>query len=284
LDLFISRIADVALISGSPKMYFHIDDKDNMSSPEFGLNNDPATPAFYTSQPPIYRQAGASQDNYQLFNTMKADAEKQQGGNQVAYGQSPTKDASNQLAETLIQQNQILVTGEPNQNLDVFVTSVMTTRLLMMRQYYTKPRVYFIQGRLQVINVKKSLSVVEQIGDDGQPEQLPIPYFQVEIKTGSNLANQWQSDLNMLVGMASTPLADGLPLVPREAVLDHLAERYPQFAVGGKYYTQSEALKIGLQVQAEQQKKAEEEQKLHDQVKQKLINKGMSEVIPSGGQ
>ena len=222
LDLFLSRIADVALIHGNPKTYFSIEDKDNLSNPEFGLNNDPQSPGFYTSQPPVTRQASASQDNYQLYNAQKTNAEKQQGGNQVAYGQSPTKDASNQLAETLIQQNQILVTGEPNQNLDLFVTSVMTTRLLLMRKYYTKPRVYYIQGKLKVINVAKSLTTTVQVNDEtGQEEELPIPYFQIEVKTGSNLANQWQSDLNMLVGMASQPLADGLPLVPREAVLDH---------------------------------------------------------------
>lgn len=283
LDLFLSRIADIALVHGNPKQYFQIDDKDNLLQPEFGLNNDPTSPGFYTSQPPVFRQASASQDNYQLYNAQKANAEKQQGGNQVAYGQSPTKDASNQLAETLIQQNQILVTGEPNQNLDLFVTSVMTTRILMMRQYYTKPRVYYIQGKLKVINVKQDLTSIVQVNEDGEEEELPIPYFQIEIKTGSNLANQWQSDLNMLVGMASTPLADGLPLVPREAVLNHLAERYPQFAVGGQYYVQSEALKIGLQVMAEQQAKEEEERKIADSIKNKIINKGISEAIPSSG-
>ncbi len=283
LDLFLSRIADIALVHGNPKAYFNLDDKDNVRDPDNGINNDPQQPAF-TSQPPVFRQASASQDNYQLYNTQKANAEKQQGVNQVSYGESPTKDASNQLAETLIQQNQILVTGEPNQNLDLFVTSTMTTRLHMMRQYYTKPRVYFIQGKMKVVNVAKALTSIDQVGDDGQMETLPIPYFQIEVKTGSNLANQWQSDLNMLVGMASTPLADGLPLVPREAVLDHLAERYPQFAVGARYYTLSEALKIGLQVQAEQQKKLEQEQQVADQVKKKLISHGVSQAIPSGGQ
>ena len=280
LDIFLSRIADVALIHGNPKVYFNIEDRDLHKNPEIGLNNDPMEPGYYNGQPPTFRQASASQDNYQLYTAQKVNAEKQQGGNQVAYGESPTKQASNQLAETLIQQNQILVTGEPNQNLDLFVTSTMTTRLLLMRLYYKKPRVYNINGRIQVVNVSEVLSSVEQIGDDGNPEVLPVPYFQIEVKSGSNLANQWQSDLNMLVGMASQPLADGLPLVPREAVLDQLAERYPEFAVGGKYYVQSEALKIGLQVMAEQQKKAEEEQKLADQVKNKVIGKGISSITP----
>lgn len=280
LDIFLSRIADIALVHGNPKAYFPIEDRELHKDTQTGLSNDPLEPGYYTSQPPVFRQASASQDNYQLYLAQKANAEKQQGGNQVAYGESPTKQASNQLAETLIQQNQILVTGEPNQNLDIFVTSTMTTRILLMRLYYKKPRVYNINGRIEVINVSEILSTVEQVGDDGQPETLPVPYFQVEVKSGSNLANQWQSDLNMLVGMASQPLADGLPLVPREAVLDQLAERYPEFAVGGKYYVQSEALKIGLQVMAEQQAKAEEEQKLADQVKNKVIGKGISSITP----
>lgn len=279
LDLMLSRIADVALLHGMPKTFYDIANKDMHKDPEAGPTNDPQEPEYFVGQPPVFRQAQASQDNYQIYNSMKVNAEKKGGVNDVSYGESPTKQASAELADSLMQQNQILVTGEPNQNLDLFVTSTIRARLLMMRVYYKKPRVYEIDGKFQVVNVKKILSTFTQTDENGQPEEIPIPEFLVEVKGGSNLANQWEADLSRLVAMASQPLADGAPIIPREAVLDHLAERYPKFAVGAQYYQMSQATQIGLRVMAEQQKKAEEEQKLQDSVEKKIINKGMSAAI-----
>lgn len=267
LDLMLSRIADLGLAS-VPKPWIGINNKRFID--ETPLNNDPTEPAYYEGMPPIFPQGGRAPIEFtQVFQLLLANAQKAQGIGDVTYGGTPTPGASNDLAETLLRQNSIIVTGEANTNLSEFVISCIETRLLMMKQLYRQPRRYHLNGTYQSVVVSNLLSMqlaidpsTGEVAIDPQTQQPipePIPTLEVKIKPNSNLPNQWEIDLAVAMKLMAVTNEDGLPIIPSQAVLDILAERYPQYGPSGKYHKIVKATQVGLQVMQLQQAKAEQE-------------------------
>ena len=266
LDLMLSRIADMGLAS-VPKPWVNIATKRLLE--DNPLNNDPTEPAYYEGMPPVFPQGGRAPIEFtQVFQMLLANSQKAQGIGDVTYGATPTPGASNDLAETLLRQNSIIVTGEANTNLSEFVISCIETRLLMMRQLYRQPRRYHLNGTYQNVVVSQLLSNQMAI-DPASGEVMidpqtngpiiePIPALEVKIKPNSNLPNQWEIDLTVVMKMMQMVNEDGLPIIPSQAVLDVLAERYPQYGPSGKYHKIVKATQVGLQVMAMQQQQAEQ--------------------------
>jgi hypothetical protein len=271
IDLMLSRIADLGLASvGKP--WVNIATKRLLD--ENPLNNDPTEPAYYEGMPPVWPQGSRAPIEFtQVLKLMKDNSARSQGIGDVTYGATPTPGASNDLAETLLRQNAILVTGEANTNLMEYVAEVIETRLLFMRQLYKQPRRYHIAGTYQQVVVSDilqwQLAIDPESGEiliDPQtqgPVREPIPLLEVKIKPNSNLPNQWEIDLAVALKLMQVPNEDGVSIIPSQAVTDILAERYPQFGPSGKYHRIVKTTQIGKQaIEAQQQaQQAQEEMK-----------------------
>ena len=154
---------------------------------------------FCKQSPPVFRQGMAPQENMLIYNSLKANATKQQGVNDITYGQAPTAQSSNALADTLIRQNSMIITGEANNNLDECIEHMVEARILCWRQAYTKERWYLIEGEFQPLKLSEYLKS-QPILDPSAGEvvgQKEIPMFEVEIKQSSNVAYQWENDLDL---------------------------------------------------------------------------------------
>lgn len=284
LDTMLSRIADISLAVGTPKPWFHENDRAAIEDEEKPFSNDPLTPGFYTVNQPTFPQGSAPQEPLQIYQAMKANASKQLGVNDISYGRTPTSQASGDLAEILLRQNQVVVTGEANQRLNDVIESIVETRLLMWKQYYTEPRMFYINGKFQAVNLSKLLSV-QRVKDPatGEVKEVPIPAFQIRVKPGSNLANQWEGDLTFAMQLFNMKGPDGMPLIPKEAILDLIQQRYPQFGREGDYYQLSEAMKIGLQVLSQEEAKRKDEVRTLKGVREKFKKRGIEAVMEAGG-
>jgi hypothetical protein len=64
-------------------------------------------------------------------------------------------------------------------------------------------------------------------------------------------------------------------------VKEHLGKKFPNLAPGGKYYQQSKALAIGLQVLQQQEEEAEEKKKLETKITTRSQNRQIDRVMPS---
>lgn len=244
-----SYVADIALSIGMPKAYFHEDDKKNVGK---DFNNNPLDPAFYTVHAPIFAQGHAPAELFQLYQMTKKDASERLGVNSTTRGESPGGTASAKLVQTLIRQNQPLVAGESNANLNDCVERMIKSRLHLMKEFYKTPRVYYIDGIFKAINVSRLLSVQQVKTETGVIEE-EIPLLQVIVKPNSNFPNEWESELEFLMGLYSVQRPDGSPLIPAEALYDSLAQRFPKLSREGEYYQLSQATAIGLQVMAQQE-------------------------------
>jgi hypothetical protein len=146
----------------------------------------------------------------------------------------------------------------------------------MMKQFYTEDRLYRIEGQYVPVNVSQILTEQPVVENDevlkdpetGQPIMRPIPDLEVSVKPGSNLPNAWEEDLSLVIKIATSlpPRSDGSMIIPDVAIYDKLAERYPEFAPGGKYRIANQATKIGMQVLQQQ-----EAQRAQEQEQQKVV-------------
>lgn len=273
LDTMLSRIADASVTVSNPKPWMNVADKDMLE--EQHLNNDPTQIGFYTVSAPQFPNGQSPQEPMLIYNVTKENSSKSMGINDVTYGKSPGAKSSGDLVEMLIRQNVVLVTGELQVNLNNVVADIIETRLSLMRIFYTEPRQYYIDGQLQMVNVSRLLSVRQGQDENGQPIEEPIGDFQVVVKPNSNLPNEWEGKLQMFQSLyANVDPADGTHLIPREAVLDVLAEKYPNLGVNGKYYQMGQVMQLGMQAM---QQKQQEQAKL-DQIKQKMEAKGLQAI------
>ena len=268
-DTALSRIGDLSITVGMPKPYFGMEDRELLAETKW--NQDPTKPAFYTSRPPTFPRGQIPTELSLMYNYMREKSTQEIGINAVTYGEAPTRRSSNALAETLLRQNIVLVTGEANTNLNTAVEDIVETRLKMMRELYTEPRYYIINGKPEAIMVSRELK--------------KLPVFEVNVKPNSNFPNQWEDELAFVLGLATQVAADGMPFLPREAVIDTIAQRYPQFGQSGKYYQISEILKLGIQTQRQMAEQQNRDRQTQQQVDSKLRATGIQELMSeiSGG-
>ena len=279
LDTMVSRISDTAITTSMPMPWLSIDDKSHVE--KHNTTNDPTKIHYYMKQPPVFPSGSAPKENYSLYEFFKSDAQKQQGVNDVTYGGQLKGEPSGKTINMLLRQNTVLVTGEANTNLADTIEEIVETRLQIWKQFYTEPRWYFINGEMQAITLSEELKYQKKKNPQtGEMEKKPIPMFQITVKPNSNFPNQWEIDFGFMLQLAQTPMPDGTPLVDREALVDMLAAKYPQFGRNGIYYQMAQATGIGLKViQQQQAKEAEEQKTLHmaaQQFKSKALGKMMS--------
>jgi hypothetical protein len=277
-DTFLSRIADVSLTAGMPKAWFHIDDAQRVKQE---WSNDPTEPAFYEKMPPVFRSSDAPPDFLRILEMKKSGAPKHLGVSNVTYGASPTANASGDLVELLIRQNEIQVTGEADVNLLDAVQRLVKARLLVMRQFYTSARYYLIGGKRVPVNVSRLLSY-EVIQTESGQTVAPVPIPEISVKPASNYPMEWEREMSFIFRLATTPQADGTPVLPMEALYERLSQRFPEFGVGGRYYQMSQATRIGLQVMRQQAEKAKQDQQDARNMESRLKSKGMEAVLSGG--
>jgi len=274
LDLMKSRIADMGLFA-VPETWLSVDNK-----PLFGgkdkYEKDPTKIKYYVGSPPSFPQSRSPMEFLQIFKMDKESAARENAVNATTYGEDPGADISGKAISILTDQNAILVTGEANTNFGSGVESIIETRLKMMKQFYTEDRLYRIEGQYVPVNVSQILTEQPVVENDevlkdpetGQPIMRPIPDLEVSVKPGSNLPNAWEEDLSLVIKIATSlpPRSDGSMIIPDVAIYDKLAERYPEFAPGGKYRIANQATKIGMQVLQQQ-----EAQRAQEQEQQKVV-------------
>jgi hypothetical protein len=209
-----------------------------------------------------------------LVQKMQEGLEAKIGYNKTTTGQAPNSRASGDLVDSLLQQNQILITGEADQNLLDLVTDIIETKIEMMKIYYTEPRQYIIDGVPVVVKVSELLRQFQ-----GQP----LGEFQVYVKPQSNYPNQWEAEFGFLVQVMNTMAPDGTPLIPPDMVKATLGKKFPDAAPGGKYYQMSQAEQIGLQVMEQQAQEAEEQKKLEGKIKTRMQGQVINAAVPQPG-
>lgn len=267
VDTFLSRIGDISLAVGNPKMYFSLNDKTAIEKAG-GNNNDPFEPGWFLTTPPIPRSAQVPKELFELVQLFSDNTERSGGVNATSYGETPGKNTSAKLMSILMSQNIVVVAGEAQQNLSDVVEDLIETKIKLMKHLYTKERPYFINGELEKIIVAELLDGIDDL--------------QVSVKPNSNYPQQWETELAMAMEMASTPMADGSPLLPREAVLDILKVKFPQYAVGGKYYQLSQMLQLGMQKMKEQEAERIKQEKAQSMLENSLQRKGVQAVTGQG--
>ena len=280
LDTNKSYVADVALAVGFPKMFVNETEKKNVST----YNNNFLEPAFFTGTPPVFRQASPPKELMQLYQVDKQEASSRLGVNQVVKGEEPSAGSSAKLVQTLLTQSLPQVAGECNANLSICVERMMKTRLLLMKKFYKMPRIYYIAGGFQVVNVSRLLTFQEVKQEDGSKQLMEIPTLEINVKPNSNFPNQFESELGFIVDAYNTlKYPDGAPMVPPTAIYDVLAERFPQFAEGGNWRQESEIFKMGWEMFVKQQQELQMQQKATKQVtmeaqKQQMKTQSMNGV------
>jgi hypothetical protein len=279
-DTMLSRIADQAVTTGTPKPWFHYDDKEFLA--ETGFNNDPTKPGFYSVAAPTFPKGELSPALMEIYNTMTQMLTRSQGVNETTYGEAPGAESSAKLVQTLLRQNVIIVTGEANQNFNDAIEDIIDTRIRMMRELYTEPRPYVINGQVRNLIVSRELKYQTIQGPDGTPTQVEIPFFDIRVKANSNFPNQWESEFGFALSLATSVMADGMPILNREAVLDFLAQKFPEWGRNGPYYKMAQATMIGLQVMKQQQAKQLEDKRTMQQYNEKLKGAGMKELTGGG--
>jgi hypothetical protein len=276
-DTMLSITKDVALSTGIPKVFYHISDiKQHKKN---GLNNDPLEPAYFNSTPPVFRQGQAPREFFEIYSFAKKEAEKRLAVNSTALGDVPGANSSAKLVQTLIRQNEPQLAGECNLNLSDCVESMMKTRLLLMREFFKEPRTYYIDGKFQVVNVSRILSMQTVTGENGQTEEIELPALRVEVKPSSNFPNQWESELSFMLELYNIKTPEGAPAIPLEAIYDVLQVRFPKLGTDGQYYKMEQALVIGLQEMKKRQQKAEEEQKDLHAIQNRVKQQGMNQLL-----
>jgi len=260
MDIAMSRFNDAALWNNFRKPYFHSSDK-ALHQGLAGIDLDPRKPGYYNVSPPTWRgDPGRSDEFLTLFTVTKQGSTTALGINDVTYGKPPSKQASNDYAETLLAQNETIITGEANQNLGQFVEGIIQTRIKMWRRFYTEPRIYTIDGKQVALVLSQYLSEGEVVMPTGETALMPIDDFQVKVRPGSNLPNRWERDMGLMLQLAQTidPTTQ-MPIVPMAAVLDILGQRYPALAENGQYRQMNQILQLGMiaaqQMQAAQQQR-----------------------------
>jgi len=256
-DTMLSRFADMGL-QATPKPWFHETERKNFIKD--GYNNNPLKPGFYTDRAPVYPSPNNTAANsfLQAYQINQGSSVRKLGVNDITYGDAPSSVTSGDQADTLLDQNSVVIKGEANQNISDAVEDMVETRLMIWKTFYTNPRPYFIGGKIEMITLSEHLMMVET-GTDGQATYKEIPAIQVTVRPDSNFPYRWESQMATLTKFADMTYPDETPLIPKQIFLDMLAEKFPVLK-NQEYQLQSQAMQIGMQVMQQQQAQAQEKQ------------------------
>ena len=252
MDTSLSRIADLVLTVGMPKKYKHVADKEITDDVE---ENDPTKPGYFKQVPPTFVKGEVPREEFEVYKLRKENSQRTNAVNDTTFGKEPGGQASGVMVDLLQRQNEVMVTGEIDGNLREAMKDIIETWIGLYRIFYTEPREYFLESKLQEVNVSELLTF-----QDNQR----ITKFEIDGKPFSNYPQRWENELAFLVQLAGVKDEEGFPIIPSEAILDHLAIKYPEYGTNGKYRKVSQALKIGMAVLQRQQQLALEEKKSED--------------------
>ena len=207
---------------------------------------------YYTNRPPIVVQGQPPSTQLELYKISKDNAQRDRGVNSVAYGDQPTAGSSGKLVALVQNQNQTVITGELDRNLREVLEDIIEGIFEVMKVLYNQPREYFLNGNIQSINVAEMLQ--------------SMPKIEVTVEPGSNYPNQWERRLAFLTDMSNQMQDPAKKEAFNQAILDHLAIQYPDFAEGGKYRQIAQATQVGMQVMAQQQAQQEAQAQEQDAI------------------
>lgn len=271
-DTMKSYTADVAVSVGFPKTFIKETEKQTLES----FNNNFLEPAIYREVPPTFRQGSAPRELLTLYELSKRDAALSLGVSSIVQGNEPFSGASGELVKTLLTQSLPQVAGEFNANLNTAIERMMKTRIMLMKEFYKEPRVYYLNGEYKNVNVSESLIFQEVRHENGEITIEEIPDVTINVKPNSNFPNQFESELNFIITAYNTlKFPDGAPMVPAEAIYDVLGQRFPQFAENGEWRQKSKIYELGLQVMRQMQAQ-EQQRQLQTQQMTNMQNPSMT--------
>lgn len=287
LDMQLSRIEELTL-KGVPKVYRHISDKENKQV-EVVNDNDPLKTSYYNQTPPVIVQSHPPTGLVELYKIAKGNIERDTNVNSVARGDEQPSGTPASLVAMIQRQNRIVVAGELDRNLRAALKDIIEGNLAVMREMYTEPRQYVINGQIEDIVVADRLKFVE-VAKGGRREKVEVPMFEVTIKAGSNLPDQWETKLALLLDLRGRIADPAKGAVLDMAIMDHLAQEYPEFGENGKYRVIEEATQIGLKVlearerlTAEAQADQDRTEKVFQGVQAKAERQMIEERMGAGG-
>jgi hypothetical protein len=279
VDLMESRIADMSVTASMPEKWMNINDKEVLAQQNAQYNNNPKEIKWFASTPPIITQGRSVQEFITLLTSKLESLQQKIGVNETSLGGSPSAHASGDLVELLLRQSMTLISGDVNKNLNEFMNQVMETKLALYKKFYKLPKYYMIDGIPTALKVSDMLSKMTVIDEDGNTVEKDIPIIQIRVRPNSNFPNQWENDIAFALQTMKEVGADGMPLVPKSWIMSIFAQRYPEFAPGGKFYEASKAEELGLQTMKEQQAKQQSDAETLQQVGEKFKSAGLKTVM-----
>ena len=243
-DTMLSHFADDEILNMHRKPFLTSENKALWTADP--LTNDPTKPFFYVGQPPIFADASGGGNSLEMYKIFKGNAKQKLGINRTTFGESDPNVTSGTQAQINLSQNEIIITGEANHNINDAVEDIIETRIYLWKLFYTDPRPYVVDGEQVTLILAHYLKDVDQI--------------QVSVRPYSNFPMKWENDIAFV-----TTLAAQLSKIPPDSplywmVLDMAAIRYPSLAKGGKYQMMGEATKIGMAIMQRQQELAAQQQ------------------------
>ena len=280
LSTMLSRIDDMSISIAFPHPYMHIDDKKNIE-PQ-GISSDPRKPTYFENTPPVFAKGQSPKEYFDLYAMAKQNAAKDLGVQDVTYGKSPTKDASEDLASTLLGQSEQVITGELNLNLTEAIEELVESMLDLYKTFYTEDRKYFVNGKLQKYNLSHMLKYMT-VETDGQVSEEEITKLEVSVKSNSNFPNKWEQRMKLLLQFAKVVYPDGTPVVPTEFIRDELATKFPELSDNGRYAMVSQVWQLGLQAAQQIQAAEEAKKKTLDMAQQQFAKENVKALKNRNG-
>ena len=284
LSTQLSHMADDELLNGHKPAWLPLAEKAQWEANN--QDNDPKKPRWYVQTAPQFPDGQGTKQSAELYTITKENAPHKLGVSAITHGEAPTKSAGHETIEDLISQNETIITGELNANLNDVIEDIVETRIMIWKKFYTNPRNYMIDGEVKELTLSEYLTVEEVQDGQGQTVSKKIPAIIVTVRPNSNFPNKFEGTLSLFSKLASiADQATGQQLIPFTAFQDLMSERFPGFAKGGKYRQDSQALAIGQQVMKQQQEQQltqqKDKQKLIDAAHAKARSAIINEAIPA---
>lgn len=281
IDTFISRFGDHMILNAYKKKWFPLSEKANIE--KNGFDNDPLSPGYTTTGDPPREGHSAEPTGYiTMYDMFRQMAEKNQGINQVAFGNASPGDSGRKV-DTLLQQTEMVVTGEGNKNLQAWVEAVIEARLLIMRQFYVQPRPYTIGGKQVLVVVANRLKNIEVLNQEtGETETIEYPNFEISVRPDSNAPYKWERELQQLTSLLGT-LPEYMQPMFAEMILDLLSERYPELGPNGKLRAVNEDAQLGAQIRERREALEQEKEGVLESIGRKKTAEAVSKYMARNG-
>ena len=281
IDTFFSRFGDHMLLNGLKKPWFPISMKGEIVKE--GINQDPTKPGFsLDGKPPEYGQTNEPTGYITLIQLMKGISEKNVGISEVSFGKSAPQE-SGEKVNALLQQTEMVITGESSANLQSYVEEVVEARLLIMRQFYVAPRPYTIGGKQVLVSVAEMLkNVPVENRMTGEMELFAYPNFEITVRPDSNAPYRWERELNQLTQILGTMPPEMQPGFI-EMILDLLSQRYPELGPNGKFRQTNKATQLGTEILTRREELTNNRKSMMESVAKKKSSQAVNEYLKRTG-